>query len=843
MTPAEVFADAVQAACLLAVDPAGLGGMAVRAQAGPVRDRFTATLPNRRRLPAGIADDALLGGLDLGATLQAGRPVRTRGLLAEAPGCTLVAAMAERMSAGLAARLCAAMDEGGGFALVLLDEGVGEDERVSAALLDRLAFHIDFSEISHRDARVRSATPDLVTARSALPGIGIEDGVLESLCNAALALGISSPRAPLLALRAARASAARAGRTAATLEDAALAARLVLSPRATVLPGETAPEKPAEPPPEPPPGGEDTAQDISGLSEATEIVLEAARAALPADLLARLQSSAGPGAQKQGGAGQKRRGIARGRPVGARPGMPGAGARLNLIETLRAAAPWQRLRTRPPGGGPALRREDFRIVRTEAPDRSTTIFLVDASGSSAINRLAEAKGAVELLLADCYRRRDEVAVISFRGQGAQLLLPPTRSLVRARRSLAGLPGGGGTPLAAGLDAGVAMAELVRRAGGDADYRAADGWARQRHAGGRARPRGGPRRGGRRVPARSPGRFRGPGAGHGATARAGGGGAGGQHGRALRADALSQRRRAFERHPGDRLRAPAGWAAATNWPNRDHSRFVRAGGVDWHVQQAGAGPALLLVHGTGASTHSWRDVFPALAERFTVVAPDLPGHGFSEVGGRHALSLPSMARDLGALLRELGVAPALVAGHSAGAPILARMCLDGSIAPAGLVSFNGAFLPLGGPAGQVFAPLARLLVGLPVLPQLFAWRASDPAVVRRLLTGTGSQLDAQGVALYTQLVRNPGHAAAALRMMASWDLPPLVRDLPRLAPRLLLVAGEGDLAIPPGDAARVAELVHGARVVTWPGLGHLAHEEQADKAVALVEEFARELGVL
>ena len=171
-----------------------------------------------------------------------------------------------------------------------------------------------------------------------------------------------------------------------------------------------------------------------------------------------------------------------------------------------------------------------------------------------------------------------------------------------------------------------------------------------------------------------------------------------------------------------------------------------------------------------------------------------------------------------------------------------MCLDGSIEPGGLVSLNGAFLPLGGAAGQVFAPLARLLVGLPLLPQLFAWRASDPRVVDRLLAGTGSRLDAAGVALYTRLVRNPGHAAAALRMMAAWDLPSLVRDLPRLATPLLLLAGQGDRAIPPADAARVAAMVPGARVVAWPGLGHLAHEEDPARAVALIQEFARALGV-
>ena len=288
--------------------------------------------------------------------------------------------------------------------------------------------------------------------------------------------------------------------------------------------------------------------------------------------------------------------------------------------------------------------------------------------------------------------------------------------------------------------------------------------------------------------------------------------------------------------------PGGWAA-TDWPNKATSRFVASGALTWHVQITGSGPVLLLLHGTGAATHSWRDMMAPLATHFTVVAPDLPGHGYTRVPPAHKLSLPAMARDVAALLATLRLQPALAVGHSAGAAILARMCLDGLIAPAGLVSLNGAFLPLAGPAGQVFAPLARVLVGLPVLPQLFAWRAGSPHVVARLLSGTGSRLDEAGIALYTRLVRNPAHAGAALRMMASWDLAPLVADLPRLHPRLLLVAGEGDLAIPPADAARVAALVPGSTVVRWPRLGHLAHEENAALAVQCIEDFARTVGTL
>jgi magnesium chelatase subunit D len=195
------------------------------------------------------------------------------------------------------------------------------------------------------------------------------------------------------------------------------------------------------------------------------MVLAAARAAIPAGLLARLMSRdfRGVSPHGQGGMGARQKARQRGRPVGVRAAPPGPGLRLSVVETLRAAAPWQRLRA----GGDGLiklRRDDFRVVRSEQRARSTTIFLVDASGSAALARLAEAKGAVELLLAECYRRRDQVALVAFRGRKAQMLLPPTRSLVRAKNSLAELPGGGGTPIAAGIDAGFAMAEAQRRAG-------------------------------------------------------------------------------------------------------------------------------------------------------------------------------------------------------------------------------------------------------------------------------------------------------------------------------------------------------------------------------------------
>lgn len=484
----DTWADALHAAALMAVDPAGTGAL-VRAHAGPVRDAWLAALAQAlpappRRVPLSIRDDRLLGGLDLPATLRAGRPVAQRGLLAEADGGVLVLPMAERAAPELAARVCAALDRGevaverdgiarrdpARFGLVVLDESVAEDEGVSAALADRVAFMLDLRTVAPREA-APPADPagwaaEVARARERLPHVRCPEAVLEALCQAASALGIASLRAPLLALRVARAAAALDGRDTVDAEDAGVAARLVLGPRATQRPAanDEQAEPPAPPPAEgeAPPEAEDPAAQAQGPLD--DVVLAAALATLPPDLLARMALEQGP-RQRAGGSGQGavRAAGRRGRPAGVRRGEPRAGERLNLVDTLRAAAPWQRVR----GAVPPrvqVRAEDFHVTRHRERRETTAIFVVDASGSAALHRLAEAKGAVELLLADCYVRRDKVAVIGFRGSGADLLLPPTRSLVRAKRSLAGLPGGGGTPLAAALEAAAALADAVRRRG-------------------------------------------------------------------------------------------------------------------------------------------------------------------------------------------------------------------------------------------------------------------------------------------------------------------------------------------------------------------------------------------
>jgi magnesium chelatase accessory protein len=273
----------------------------------------------------------------------------------------------------------------------------------------------------------------------------------------------------------------------------------------------------------------------------------------------------------------------------------------------------------------------------------------------------------------------------------------------------------------------------------------------------------------------------------------------------------------------------------DWPLRAHSRLLELDGLRWHVQMLGHGPAILLLHGTGASTHSWRGVAPLLAERYTVVALDLPGQGFTRLLTRRSLSLPAMARAIGALLRRLHVAPQMVVGHSAGAAIALQLCLEDLLAPRAVVSINGAIMPLGGWAGRTFSPLARLVVGLPGVPKIFAGIAAQRAMVERLLQDTGSRLDEDGIALYARLLRRREHVEGALGMMAAWDLDGLAARLPRLQARLLLLVGDRDRTIPPGDARRVRRLLPSARLVTLPGLGHLAHEEDPRSVVALLRE--------
>lgn len=506
--PDDVWSDAAIATSLFAVDPDGLGGILLRAGFGPHRDQVCAWVNDLFkargpvvRLPLHITDDRLLGGLSLPATLRAGRVVAERGVLAEAHGGVVIVAMAERLGAHVTAHLCGALDRGElslerdgiaaivacRFGVVALDEGI-DDERAPAALRDRLAFQIDLSSL---DARATSSVAldaaDIESARALLPRVEIDEEVVNALCRAAQALGIASLRGPVLAAAAARAHAALEGRTSVEEADAVVAARVVLGSRATRLPPYTEePAEDAEPPASQSPSDADAPakperNDPADASETPsepagaldEVVLEAAKSAIPAGLLDALvvESALRSTPRSAGRAGAVRASTTGGRPAGTRQAPTPGGQRLNVVETLRAAAPWQALRRRerarassPHARRIEIRAEDFRVTRFEQRAETSVIFSVDASGSAALQRLAEAKGAVEQVLADCYVRRDHVALIAFRGTTAALLLPPTRSLARVRRSLAELAGGGTTPIAAGIDAALSLALDERKRG-------------------------------------------------------------------------------------------------------------------------------------------------------------------------------------------------------------------------------------------------------------------------------------------------------------------------------------------------------------------------------------------
>ncbi|MEL6486431.1 MAG: magnesium chelatase subunit D [Pseudomonadota bacterium] len=473
--PDPVF-DAALAARLFLIAPALFGGIVLRG-ASPARDALVDAIREAleaagkavRRLPGHVDDERLLGGVDIAQSLSSGRAVAQTGLLEETRGGALIVPMAERMEPRVAGRLAQALDEGAdGPALILLDDGREADDAPPAALLERCAFHAELA--TSREWRVEPLVGESVDLASVAP---LDDDALTALAATADALGVASLRALIFAGHAARAHAALMEEDAADETDLTAAVRLVLAPRATRLPPmeDTPEEAPPEPPPETPPDpGDEAGEEQKSAPDAplTETLVEAAAAAIPADLIAALTQGKAPRRGTGGGTGKRRKSGLRGKPLGARPGMPRGGARLALIDTLRAAVPWQEVRRKEAGASTddpiLMRKEDLRVRRFEDKAARVTIFAVDASGSAAAARLAEAKGAVELMLAQAYVTRSEVALVAFRAEHAELLLPPTRSLTRARRALSALPGGGGTPLAMGLDAARECADAVAAKG-------------------------------------------------------------------------------------------------------------------------------------------------------------------------------------------------------------------------------------------------------------------------------------------------------------------------------------------------------------------------------------------
>jgi magnesium chelatase accessory protein len=263
------------------------------------------------------------------------------------------------------------------------------------------------------------------------------------------------------------------------------------------------------------------------------------------------------------------------------------------------------------------------------------------------------------------------------------------------------------------------------------------------------------------------------------------------------------------------------------------QLVSADGLQWRVQQQGEGPCVLLVHGTAASVHSWRDVIPLLAETHHVIAIDLPGHGGTSAKSSRDYGLERMGRGIVAVMAALDRQPSIVVGHSAGAAILAWACAHKVLTPATFISFNGAFFPYGGVAASLFSPIAKLVAFNPFMPRILSGVASK-STVEKLLKDTGSVISDDGVGLYFDLFKQPKHVAAALGMMAAWDLNGMNDNLSRLQMECVFVAGQRDKAVPPDTADKAASRCRNATVLHIEGFGHLLHEENPALAAEIIK---------
>lgn len=276
---------------------------------------------------------------------------------------------------------------------------------------------------------------------------------------------------------------------------------------------------------------------------------------------------------------------------------------------------------------------------------------------------------------------------------------------------------------------------------------------------------------------------------------------------------------------------------SDWPMGAHSRVVVCRPHRWHVQEMGEGPLLLMIHGAGGATQSWRHLMPLLAQTHRVIAMDLPGQGMTKLGARQRCGLRYMAEDLDRLCAQEGWHPEAIIGHSAGTAIALEMTRQRPAQQ--VVGINAALGNFKGLAGLLFPAMAKALALTPMVARIFTASAAQPASVRRLIEGTGSTLPDDDLRWYRALVSDRDHVDGTLAMMAQWDLNPLLRALPGHEAKTLLITGNLDKAVPPTTSADVAAQMSNARHINLPNLGHLAHEEDAPAIQALISSFLHE----
>ncbi len=279
---------------------------------------------------------------------------------------------------------------------------------------------------------------------------------------------------------------------------------------------------------------------------------------------------------------------------------------------------------------------------------------------------------------------------------------------------------------------------------------------------------------------------------------------------------------------------------SDWPNRDASRMVVSGDRVWHVQEFGQGPSVLLLHGTGASTHSWRALAPALAANMRVLAADLPGHGYTEARPEETLSLENMSAAIGQLLSDLAFWPTVVIGHSAGAAVGLQLEADDHIRPRCTIGLNAALQPFGGPFQPLLASLSGAFAASAWLVDRIVARAADARSISRLLESTGSDIDTAGAMQYQRLLMRREHVRGVLSMMSAWRLSDLLARLDELESEFFIVAARNDKAVRPRDAERVRRWRTNMQIVPVDG-GHLAHEERPNEIAALILDIIRRCG--
>ena len=271
-----------------------------------------------------------------------------------------------------------------------------------------------------------------------------------------------------------------------------------------------------------------------------------------------------------------------------------------------------------------------------------------------------------------------------------------------------------------------------------------------------------------------------------------------------------------------------------WPYRDASRHIACKPHLWHVQDIGAGPLVLLLHGAGGATHSFRHLIPLLALHYRIIALDLPGQGFSVLGARGRCGLDPVSDDIAALIRQEGWEPLAIIGHSAGGAIAQRLAeLKPIKAVIGINSALGAFEGL---EGWLFPVMAKALALTPFVPSLFSKLAGTQTQVRQLIATTGSALDEAGQTLYLHLMQRPAHVSATLAMMAQWNLTPFLRRMTNQTTPTLLITASNDRAVPASVSERAAQVMPAATWLDIPDYGHLVHEEAPDLVAAPILAF-------